>query len=688
MSGFNNLFSVEPALPATQTYRMPDAVETWPEILMSKLREQYTDVAQLPIHVEFTKKDDESGSSIGSLKVVSPESGKSLIVPFIIHGFELKPLDIWMDASQKPHPLTPQTFATEFFSTAIGSEEAPPQGGSQAMNNPSTFHNVYPPITGKYAYASAGYQMLDSIADTMKKEDIEVFKSKTNMKKVASTEHADVFEKLSAHVGMATPANGLIDDLIRPGSLFVGASYKKITPDVYELVAGLDGVKEVARSYVGRDNLKKFLIAALGEDSELKTKAVVKNKKMKDNSPFLFDYVKDQGQLVSATCSLKTQDSNDRMITGIAIPNIVGLDGTKRSKKLFVSPFGYAYQGQLSGVVGDIDSSTLEKMNLDSVPAPGATGVFAWAEDGKILATIPVQIKTIVDSREYHVRTEEGEDTVVKSNYSNEFYKEKPNSNNVTAYSNTPPENERVTLESLGFVKLPGKLGYRIPENFIFITLSKKISVPSAIKEYQEKIAAQHLTPNILEVKTYGSDFWVNGCGFNKETLTKEAFEVALMNLGCGTEEVEKLVKHAECKCDMKLHTKKRLKSKEEAEKEEKEKKDKLEKAASLIKTDFVKEAADLATMDADKPTVDALLALNFVNSDNVARFVGYAPIFKQVGDSLAELTIAARLGLGAIDEVTTTTCMHKIVELTQQLESLSVEIEQPVEAAQKSKKK
>src|ERR1035437_6891536 len=116
MSAVANLFSIEPTLPNIQTHKMPDNSERWAEVLTTYLREQYPDVAKLPVVIEFRKKDEQTGTCIGAIHVTSEEAKKSIFVPFIIRKFELAPLDIWMEAkTQAVHPLTKDTFKEVFF---------------------------------------------------------------------------------------------------------------------------------------------------------------------------------------------------------------------------------------------------------------------------------------------------------------------------------------------------------------------------------------------------------------------------------------------------------------------------------------------------------------------------------------------------------------------------------------------
>jgi hypothetical protein len=61
---------------------------------------------------------------------------------------------------------------------------------------------------------------------------------------------------------------------------------------------------------------------------------------------------------------------------------------------------------------------------------------------------------------------------------------------------------------------------------------------------------------------------------------------------------------------------------------------------------DLVKEAAPLE----DPVAVDKILSLGFINPENVMIFVSYVPEIEETINKLAELLLAARLGLSNVD--------------------------------------
>jgi hypothetical protein len=98
----------------------------------------------------------------------------------------------------------------------------------------------------------------------------------------------------------------------------------------------------------------------------------------------------------------------------------------------------------------------------------------------------------------------------------------------------------------------------------------------------------------------------------------------------------------------------------------------KMVKVASDMKCNLIKVASYME----NSQSVDAILALNFVNSDNLAKFVGKIPSLKAAVSNLASLIIASRLGYQEIPEHSAVTAMHRITDVINGLEGLRAQEE------------
>jgi hypothetical protein len=85
------------------------------------------------------------------------------------------------------------------------------------------------------------------------------------------------------------------------------------------------------------------------------------------------------------------------------------------------------------------------------------------------------------------------------------------------------------------------------------------------------------------------------------------------------------------------------------------------------LRRNLVKEASVLD--DAD--TADKVLATNFLNPENINMFSKYLPDFDQTAMKLAEMLVAARLGLKPVDEGAVERAMHGVDDVIEGLKLL-----------------
>lgn len=85
------------------------------------------------------------------------------------------------------------------------------------------------------------------------------------------------------------------------------------------------------------------------------------------------------------------------------------------------------------------------------------------------------------------------------------------------------------------------------------------------------------------------------------------------------------------------------------------------------LRRDLIKEAA---AMD-DSGTVDNLLALNFINPENISQFIGYLPELEETSEKLAEMLLFCYLGVKDLPEGAVERSMKNMEEVIQGLKSL-----------------
>ena len=104
------------------------------------------------------------------------------------------------------------------------------------------------------------------------------------------------------------------------------------------------------------------------------------------------------------------------------------------------------------------------------------------------------------------------------------------------------------------------------------------------------------------------------------------------------------------------------------------------------MRVNLIKEAAEMVFVEADAKvlepfikiaedkvkgaeTVDSMLSLNFVNSENIGKFKGYSPLLQLAASKLCQLAIASRLGVTQIDERDAVRAFKSIDNLVSDLE-------------------
>ena len=287
MSGLENLFATEPTLPNVQTIKMPDDANEWSEVLTTRLRELYPDVARLPLSIEFKKQDRSTGTAVGAIHIVSDESKKSILVPFVIKKFQLSPLDVWMEKdTQKVHLLNVDTFKEQFFVTKgdDGLDDRPADSAGRYFNDPSTWNTNYPPLQGRYSYASAGYTVLDNVSDAIAKDQHDRFKE--NLAKEAASlagfkrnNNFEIIQKLAAKKSLVNTSDFVASAMkLIPNTVY---HISRAGGDKYSILSSADKVFDLSASQpMDRESCLNFLSKITGKPQDALTEVDQEGEKM------------------------------------------------------------------------------------------------------------------------------------------------------------------------------------------------------------------------------------------------------------------------------------------------------------------------------------------------------------------------------------------------------------------------
>lgn len=681
MAGLENLFATEPALPNIQKTKMPENTDKWAEVITTLMREQFADISKLPMTVEFKKKDDQEGTAIGAVHVVSPEANKAVFVPVIIDRYQLHPLDIWMEKeTQAVHPLNKDTFKEIFFvqSFADGLDARPADSAGQYFNDPSLWNQTYPPLQGRYSYASAGYNVLDGIADTISESDLEAFRQtfKTEpmlLQKFENNGHKELIQKLAAMKGKP-----LTNDFGAAASKLIPTSFvdvKKNGTDKYSILMSGLGLFDLSRSVsCSRNDCEKFLSNIVGKPQDFLNEVDECGEKMSvlrkppEKGVWLYDKEEDGAVDANEFTCYWVKNKNGIKIDALVIPDVVDYSGKRVSGKVVLSKTHSCYQKSVAGVRYP-ESGCLTNVLKPQDIHTGQMGTFVYVgENGKAIATVPVTVKAIENCDMLHVVDVNGNHFRVRRGWGNTF-----NKNDIEKEMVSVSEKVGPSLESLGFAEI--KSDYKvIPQGMMWIPMEPMTEVCSSVNEWLEKTAMVRMDMNPVRVRFTGIDYEISGGSLpEKVACDVRQARALLVNLGADLEKCAHILKTAKHK-PVAMHGCDKLTSRKEVEGKVKVAYEKVAQAAVVLKTNLVKQAAEMN----ERATVDAVLSLGFLNADNLAKFVSYVPVFEKCADFLAELTLGSRLGLRQINEAATTGAMSKIEEILEGLKKIESSMKKP----------
>lgn len=206
---------------------------------------------------------------------------------------------------------------------------------------------------------------------------------------------------------------------------------------------------------------------------------------------------------------------------------------------------------------------------------------------------------------------------------------------------------------------------YAIPGNWHFMPIMNQTQlVPNPIE--MNKTSAVRREASSVTLFWNGAFNLEGGCGLNKiassfrHDLDAVSAEFMLGLLGVNGADIKEKLAHARKKGSIKLAGLKTITTLGERYNET------VKTAASLafripnLRRDLVKEAAALE----DEGTVDKVLALNFINPENLATFVDYVPELEQTSEKLAEMLLSGYLGMHEIPEGAVERAMKNMEEV------------------------
>lgn len=665
-----NLFVDAPELEDVSMHQLSSDTESWPEEILAKLSERVPRASTMRPMVAFKKKDDENGTATGSITVNTAD--KAAVIPLIIKDFMMYPLDIFI-AKSKLLPLTPDYFDAAFGTSEIFDkiEEYPTFGGLGRFEDANLWNAIYPPSLGRYAYASAGYPVMDAISSTIDGAELKKWLTAPSNAKYAARllagPHAELIKKV-AHlqpVNMNEFKRG-VERLI-PRSLVV---LRYDGPDKYSILSNSDTVFHPGIMHSNRqecvDYLRSSELSAHPEDDVNDVDATGEKLLLLPTPKNDVILAKEDQELVERATEyghFMVKAKTGVAFQGVVVPKVIDFDQKSTDLRLFL---GRSMSGMQPEIYGVRIKNTHTKLPV-SAPHVGQTGTFVFVHEGHALATVPVTIRAVVDDC------------------------------GTTKLKVSDLMGRPITLVHQQHVG-PGELHriakmddhYLVPAMMKWVPMAEMSAVTNSVDDYAVKTAGLRITNWPVTLMRTGQDCYAlrgvdkyaSALKLDKTHLTWGDAQFILLSLGASQEKLARAQSHLAKYSAAEFHNLRQPPLFAEKVAAAAPLAAKLTKIASALRTNLWKEASAMQSLSKEasylenSQTVDALLSLNFINPNNVSKYVGKIPALKGAISHLASCLLASRLGMKEIPELSASTGMLKLVEVVDGLEKLKATTE------------
>jgi len=645
-----NLFVEAPDVQDRALTKLDTDMNSWPEELIQKLRERVPQTAGMSCMVKFMKKDEEGGHATGSIIINTHDA--AVIVPVIIKDYTLYPLDV-MIAKSKILPLTQDylnsvTSKNQVFDKI---EEYPTYGGLGRFEDANLWNAMYPPSLGRYAYASAGYPMLEMLADGIDGSPLKEW-IKLNPQYAVGFQkygHADLINKLAnlKPVNMNEYSQGVHKLLPRSIRML-----KFEGPDKYSLLSSSDKVFSPALEHCSR-SMAMNILSTISDHAEDDMNDVDQNgEKMLSIPPQVPGAIiartdNEQPEQAKEYDHYVVKNNHGLSVEGVVIPKVIDFDQKSVDLKIFLGTTMSTVQQDIWGI-RQKNSRFKPKC---APPRVGQTGTFLYKPDeSHAIATIPVTIRTVSAGEEGY----------------------KLEALDLTGRGYHFTINPKLGLKRIARLR---DGSYLLPKEMHWCIMEGFGEVSNSAASYLVKTASHTLTDKPVTIIPTGYDFYsmrgvkkyAQAAGWDETNMSKSQTTFLLHVLGCGSEKIAQAFDVARRKGHAELHGLNFIPTVQDKIAEYRPAAATLRKHALATKRNLIKEAS----MVDDAQTVDALLSLNFVNPTNISKFVGKIPHFKATISNLSSALLASRLGVQDIPEEACSVAVEKLIEVVDGLERL-----------------
>ncbi len=344
---------------------------------------------------------------------------------------------------------------------------------------------------------------------------------------------------------------------------------------------------------------------------------------------------------VSEFGEYRVQDRDGNSMKGWVFPKVMAWDSdfTPQDVTMFSNGSNYALQEAVAGEL-------VAKNSNPPIDIPKGEGVFWGSSDGQSVATAPITI-------EYGTT----------------------GANGVSKYMGSDVFGNKVSVSVSPDVKTPQMITaneFVLPKSWNFMRLNEKVTLTDKPEHIgSSKKVSREKTSAVLFYN--GSYNFVGGCGLDKvasglrEDLDAVGAEFMLGLLGVDGVAAKQKVAEARRKGHVKMAGLKTVQLLSERFRDSVKTASAFLSKLPNLRRDLIKEAAAIE----DQGTVDKVLALNFLNPENLATFIDYLPELEQASEQMAEMVLAGYLGQREIPLHAVERSMHNMEEVIAGLKAI-----------------
>lgn len=704
--------------------RVGEQPENWPQELTSELLKQLPYLSDYNLNVNLDRVDPGRGFAFGYADVANKterpevEHGEAglphIRVPLVVVERGVKPFATYMDG-ERVLPLTEDRIRETLFNPSTFDISATPP------RDPSLVEATMPPhrsgmgMGGEYKQASANLSLLKLIAPTIREKDAEEF-----VEKVANDASLQAGFKRS---GMVQDLIEVFDKTKRASAeerlAYLADAIEPTTITLHKLPGGDFLVKSANVNALNPADMQGQVVPgaeaaqAIGPENAAAMQpgqtATLTSQPIDLDEPY-----ESKAKPCEEFGQYKVMDTMGNQLVGWVFPETLAWDGSfsRQALAVFSNGSAYAMQDSVAGVL--IGKSA----DLPSEAQPVGEGVFYVTQGGNAICTQPVTVQSTMAGPDGNPKIIAHDAMGQQLQIS--FVEGLSNPMRVSDIEYAFPKswkfmrlNNQTQLQGGGMdTSMGGEPGAeqgapsdappsaggpggapdagKVPAGGDAGGGAPKAAKPAGKKpeKKDEKKPAKKEAPTVevnvgekAKKEKTSAVLWYNGgfniaggCGLHKIAadhrydMSPVDAEFMLGLLGVAGPIAKQKVAEARRQGSVKLAGLKTIRLLSERYADAEKTASALASIIPNLRRDLIKEAAVME----DKNTVDNLLALNFINPENLSTFVGYVPELEQTSERLAEMLLFSQLGMNQIPESAVERSMKTMEEVVAGLKAVA----------------